>query len=98
MDFYFVEKDFAMELPIDGERVTYVFLANDPKRITADRLYFAPSDEIRRVVERFKKAGYPDFEVKVFLSKDQILKHPKFPLNLTYSGGFFEKGGGLRSP
>ena len=26
MDFYFVEKDFAMELPIDGERVTYVFL------------------------------------------------------------------------
>ena len=92
MDFYFVEKDFAMELPIDGERVTYVFLANDPKRITADRLYFAPSDEIRRVVERFKKAGYPDFEVKVFLSKDQILKHPKFPLNLTYSGGFFEKG------
>ena len=91
MDFYFVEKDFAIELPIDGERVTYVFLVNDPQRITADRLYFAPSDEIQRVVERFDKAGYSDFEVKVFLDKRQIFEHPKFPLNLTYSGGYLEK-------
>ena len=81
MDFYFVEKDYAIELPIDGEIVTYVFLKADPARITADRVYFAPSDEIVRVVERFRKAGYQDFEVKVFLDKCQIFEHPKFPLN-----------------
>ncbi len=89
MDFYFVEKDYAMKLLIDGAEVTYLFLKNDPQRITADKLYFAPSDEIQRVVERFQQAGYQDFEVKVFTDKRQIFGHPRFPLNLTFSGGYF---------
>ena len=92
MDFYFVEKDYAMELPIDGEQVTYVFLRTDPQRITADRLYFAPSDEIKRIIERFHQAGYKDFNVKVFIDKRQIFEHPKFPIDLTYSGGYFKQG------
>lgn len=91
MDFYFVEKDFAMELPIDGERVTYLFLANNPKRIVADRLYFAPSDEIHRVIQRFRQAGYSDFDLRVLIDKRLVLEHPKFPRNLTYSGGYFRK-------
>ena len=89
MDFYFVEKDQVLQLPIDGEEVTYIFLKADPQKITADRLYFAPSDEIKRVIERFHQAGYTDFAPRVFLDKRQIFEHPKFPLDLTYSGGYF---------
>ncbi len=87
MDFYFVERDHVMELPIDGQLVTYVFLGCNGN-IPADRLYFAPSDEIKRVIDRFKQAGYEDFNVKVFVNQNQIINHPKFPLNLTYTGGY----------
>ena len=92
MDFYFVEKNYTMELPIDGQRVTYVFLGANPQEITADRLYFAPSDEIKRIIERFRKAGYQDFNVRVLIDKRQIFEHPKFPIDLTYSGGYFKQG------
>ncbi len=91
MEFYFVEKDYTVSLRIDGEEVTYLFLKADPRHLTADRLYFAPSDEIQRVVNRFRKAGYSDFDLKVLLDKRPVLEHPKFPLDLTYSGGYFRE-------
>ncbi len=90
MDFYFVEKDYVMELTIDGSLVTYVFLGCNGNGVSADRLYFAPGDEIERVIKRFHQAGYKDFDVKVFVKQDQILNHPQFPLNLTYTGGYLD--------
>ncbi len=90
MDFYFVEKDYVMELPIDGSVVTYVFLGCNGDGVPADRLYFAPGDEIQRIIDRFHQAGYKNFNVKIFIKQDQILKHPKFPLNLTYTGGYLD--------
>ncbi|AEH44326.1 hypothetical protein Thein_0444 [Thermodesulfatator indicus DSM 15286] len=88
MEFYFVEKDQVLELNIDGEQVTYVFLKNEPGKITSDRLYFAPSDEIKRVIDRFREAGYKDFSVKVFTDKSQIFGISSKDRNIA----FFEGG------
>ncbi len=91
MDFYFVPRDFVINLKIDGQDVTYVFLKGDPAKLSYDRVYFAPSDEIQRVVERFKMGGYPEFEVNVILNKEAVFSHPRFPYDLTYSGGYHKK-------
>jgi len=42
-------------------------------------VYFAPSDEIKRIIERFHQAGYKDFNVRVLIDKRQIFEHPEFP-------------------
>ncbi len=90
MDFFFVEQKYKIEISIDGMEVSYLFLPNDPQNLIAERLYFAPGDEIRRVIERFKQKQ-ENFEIKVILKKEPILTHPKFPLNLTYTGGIENK-------